>query len=86
MNLAHNIRIAAVTAIACVGMSTAVSTPAIAYSPIAKLSSGPVKPTVKMTWHECWRSSYFAARDQGSSSTTAEAEADLTCGRSPDEF
>ena len=54
MNITRNIRIAAVTAIACVGMSTAASTPAMAYSPVAKLSNGPVKPTV-MTWHECWR-------------------------------
>ncbi|CAN5184883.1 hypothetical protein BH20ACT16_BH20ACT16_12970 [soil metagenome] len=101
MNITRNARIATVAAIACAGLGTAVSTPAMAYSPVTTMSSGPakptvrpvttlsngpVKPTVKMTWSECWRTSYFSARDHGDSVPVAEATADLTCGRSPDEF
>ena len=86
MNIKNNIRIAAVAAIACAGLSTAISTPAMAYTPLTKLSSGPVKPTVRMTWKECYTKSYAAARDRGQSIESSTNEADLTCGKTQDEY
>lgn len=90
MNIKRNIRIATVAAVAVAGLGTGISAPAMAYTPPSSsamtLSNGPVKPIVRMTWHECWRTAYFAAKDSGSSTPNAEAEADLTCGRSPDEY
>lgn len=87
MSIKRNIRIATVAAAAGLG---GISTPAMAYTPTTSsattLSSGPVTPTVKMTWSQCWRLAYFGARDDGLSVAGAEAEADLTCGRSPEEF
>jgi hypothetical protein len=92
MNIKRNICIATVTAVAAAGLGTGMSAPAMAYTPATgsaiTLTSGPIKPVVKkkMTWRECWRGMYFGARDSGSSVSGAEAEADLACGRSPDEF
>lgn len=85
MNIKNNIRIAAVTAIACAGLSAGISTPAMAYSPVMTLSSH-VKPTVRMTWKECYTMSYAAARDRGQSIESATNEADLTCGKTQDEY
>ena len=88
MNITRNIRIAAVTALACAGIGTGVSTPAMALTPVGgtTLSSGPVKPIVKWdqaAWKKCYSLTYAQWRESGSSPSTSQAAADLTCGTQP---
>ena len=90
MNIKRTTRIATVAVIAVAGLGTGISAPAMASTPrtssAMSLSNGPVKPIVRMSWSQCWRAAYFAARDEGGSVAVGEATADLTCGRSPDEY
>ena len=58
MSITRNIRIAAATALACAGIGTAVSTPAMAFTPVGgtKISNGPAAPIVKWdnaAWKKC---------------------------------
>jgi len=88
MSIKRNLRIAAVTAIACVGLGTASSTPAVAaYTPInTTLSNGPVKPIVKWdqaAWKKCYSLTYAQWREDGHSPSTSQSAADFTCGTQP---
>jgi hypothetical protein len=88
MNITRNIRIAAATALACAGLGTAVSTPAMALTPVGgtTLSSGPVKPIVKWdhaAWKKCYSLTYAQWREDGASPSTAQTAADWTCGTQP---
>ena len=86
MNIKRNIRIATVVAIASAGMSTAISTPAMAYSPATTISNGPVKPVVvwdHAAWKKCYTITYAQWREDGASPSTAQTAADWTCGTQP---
>lgn len=82
MNITRNIRIAAITTIACAGLST----PALAFTPVKTLSSGPVKPVVvwdHAAWKKCWAGTYAQWREDGKSPTASQNAADLVCGEQP---
>jgi len=86
MNITRNLRIAAVTAIACVGIGTATSTPAVAFTPVKTISNGPVKPVVvwdQAAWKKCYSLTYAQWRESGASPSTSQSAADLTCGTQP---
>jgi len=88
MSIKRNLRIAAVTALACAGIGGAVSTPAMAITPVGgmTLSNGPVKPIVKWdqaAWKKCYSLTYAQWREDGHSPSTSQSAADLTCGTQP---
>ena len=82
MNIKRTLRIAAVTAIAAAGISS----PAMAFSPVGTISSGPVKPVVvwdHAAWKKCYTITYAQWREDGASPSVAQDAADLTCGTQP---
>jgi hypothetical protein len=81
MNIKRNVRIAAVTAIACAGISS----PAMALTPMTTIGAPAPKPHV-MThaeWKHCWTITYAQWRDSGSSIQNSATAADWTCGDPP---
>jgi hypothetical protein len=88
MTITRTIRIATATALACAGIGAAVSTPAMAITPIGAmtLSNGPVTPVVvwdHAAWKKCYSLTYAQWREDGHSPSVSQTAADLTCGTQP---